>query len=230
MNPEPSAPPLAFSALPRRYAGATAEERNKQRRERLLDAGFEVFGRQGYRDTTLRQICAQARMTDRYFYDHFESLDDIFLQVRHRLTGELVERIMRVLMKPEPDPVRMVRQTLAAFFEYIKEDPRRARVLLLDAMNFSQVSTEVAKSRLNWYANLVEARLKMRYPNLPPHLDFQLVAGGVLGHVTYVASVWAMQKYETPIEHLVDHAAYAWVGLHHWLTDHAASVPARSVG
>ncbi|MEY2839428.1 MAG: hypothetical protein RJB60_1727, partial [Pseudomonadota bacterium] len=153
MNPEPAAPPLAFSALPRRYAGATAEERTEQRRERLLDAGFEVFGRQGYRDTTLRQICAQARMTDRYFYDHFESLDDIFLQVRHRLTGELVERLMRVLMAPQPDPVLMVRQALGTFFEYIKDDPRRARVLLLDAMTFSQVSTEVAKTRLNWYAN-----------------------------------------------------------------------------
>jgi hypothetical protein len=28
----------------------------------------------------------------------------------------------------------------------------------------------------------------------------------------------------------VDHASYAWMGLHHWLSDFAASVPMRSVG
>src|SRR5690606_7857611 len=127
----PPSPPVPFSALPRRYAGASAEERKAQRRERLLDAAFEVFGRQGYRETTLRLICAHARMMDRYFYEHFDSLDDIFLQVRQRLANELVERITRVLAEPQADPVLMIRSALASFFAYVKEDPRRARILLL---------------------------------------------------------------------------------------------------
>jgi AcrR family transcriptional regulator len=230
MSSESSSPSVPFSALPRRYGGATVEERAQQRRERLLDAAFEVFGRQGYRETTLRQICAQARMTDRYFYDHFTSLDDIFIHVRQRLSVELMERLMQVLLRPQTDPVLMIRQALRSFFEYIQEDPRRARVLLLDAINFSVISTDVARSRLSWYASLIEGRLRARYPNLPPHLDFQLVAGGFLGQVTYVANVWALQKFDTPVEHLVDHASYAWMGLHHWLSDYDASVPIRSVG
>lgn len=230
MSSETPPSPVPFSALPRRYGGATVDERAQQRRERLLDAAFDIFGRQGYRETTMRQICAQARMTDRYFYDHFTSLDDIFVQVRQRLSVELVERIMQVLLSPQTDPVLLIRQALSAFFEYVKEDPRRARVLLLDAMNFSVNSTGVATTRLAWYASLIEGRLRARYPNLPPHLDFQLVAGGFLGQVTYVATVWAMQKFDTPVEHLVDHASYAWMGLHHWLSDYDASVPIRSVG
>lgn len=230
MSSESRSSTVPFSALPRRYAGATVEERAQQRRERLLDAAFEVFGRQGYRDTTLRQICAQARLTDRYFYDHFSSLNDIFLQVRQRLSGELVEQIMQVLLKPQADPMLVIREALAAFFQYIKDDPRRARVLLLDAMNFGVMSTEVALNRLNWYANLIEARLRSRYPELPPHLDFKLVASGFLGQVTYVATVWALQKFDTPVEQLVDHASYAWAGLHHWLSDHSHSTPIRNVG
>lgn len=223
-------PSVPFSALPRMYAGASAQQRKEQRRERLLDAAFEVFGRQGYKQTTLRLICAQARMTDRYFYDHFESLDDIFLQVRQRLTVEVVEKIMQVLVKPQTDPVLVIRHALAAFFEYVKADPRRARVLLLDAMSFGLSSTEVAETRLKWYAGLIEGRLKARYPNLPPHLDFTLVASGFLGQVTYVATVWTLQKFDTPIEQLVDHTSYAWMGLHHWLADYNASVPIRSAG
>lgn len=226
-NPSPAVP---FSALPRRYAGATAQERKQQRRDRLLDAAYEVFGRQGYKETTLRLICAQARMTDRYFYEHFESLDAIFVQVRQRLSVELMEQIMRALVKPESDPVLMIRHALTTFFEYVKEDPRRARILLLDAMSFGLTSTGVAQTRLQWYAGLIEGRLKARYPNLPPHLDTTLVASGFLGQVTYVATVWTLQKFDTPVEHLVDHASYAWMGLHHWLSDYDASVPIRSAG
>lgn len=226
----PPVPAVPFSSLPRRYAGATAQERKLQRRERLLDAAFEVFGRQGYKETTLRLICAQAHMTDRYFYEHFESLDDIFLQVRQRLTVELVEMLMHVALRPEPDPVLVMRHALTVFFEYVKADPRRARILLLDAMSFSLTSTEVAKTRLAWYASVIEGRLRARYPHLPPHLDVKLIASGFLGQVTYVAAVWTLQKFDTPIEHLVDHAAYAWVGLHHWLSDYNASVPIRSTG
>ncbi|MFT3858619.1 MAG: TetR/AcrR family transcriptional regulator [Aquabacterium sp.] len=226
----PPSSPVPFSSLPRRYGGATAEERQQQRRERLLDSAFEVFGRQGYKETTMRMICAQARMTDRYFYEHFESLDDIFLQVRKRLSVELMERLMQVLARPEPDPVLMIRAALANFFEYVKEDPRRARILLLDAMTFSLTSTAVAQTRLGWYAGMVEQRLKARYPHLPPHLDAKLIASGFLGHVTYLAAVWALQNFDTPIEHLVDHAAFSWQGLHHWLADYDASVPVRSAG
>lgn len=226
----PPSAPVPFSALPRRYAGASAQERQQQRRERLLDAAFEVFGRRGYKETTMRLICAQARMTDRYFYEHFESLDDIFIQVRQRLAVELMAKITQVLMRPQTDPVLMIRDALAAFFDYIKADPRRARVLLLDAMSFGLTSTEVAKTRLAWYANLIEARLRARYPKLPPHLDFRLIAGGFLGHVTYVSTVWTLDNFSTPVEELVDHAAYAWMGLHHWLADYDASVPVRSAG
>ena len=226
----PETPSVPFSALPRRYAGATAEERNQQRRERLLEAAFEVFGREGYKETTVRLVCAHARMTERFFHEHFESLDDLFIQVRQRLSTELVGTITAALLKPQPDPVLAIRQALAAFFGYVKEDPRRARILLLDAMSFGLTSTDAAKTRLDWYAGMIEARLKARYPHLPPHLDYKLVASGFLGQVTYIAIVWTLQKFDTPVEQLVDHASYAWMGLHQWLSDYDASVPIRSAG
>ncbi len=226
----PLPPNTPFSSLPRKYGGASAEERKQQRRERLLDAAYEVFGRQGYKQTTLRMICAQARMTDRYFYEHFESLDEIFVAVRQSITAELVEMITATLLMPEPDPILKIRRPLAAFFEFMKSDPRRARIILLDAMSFSLTSTEVAKNRLDWYADLIEHGLKARYPNLPPHLNAKLVASGFLGHVTYIGCVWTMQNFDTPIDELVDHASYSWIGLHHWLRDFDAAAALRNTG
>jgi AcrR family transcriptional regulator len=231
MTSEKSPPSAAsFSALPRKYAGVSAQERKQQRRDRLLDAAYDMFGREGYKQTTLRLVCAHARMTDRYFYEHFESMDDLFLQVRQRLSTELVTIIMKVVIQPEPDPILLMRRALTAFFEYLQEDPRRARILMLDAMTFGLTSTEVAKSRLDWYSGMIEARLKARYPHLPPHLNCALVASGFLGQVTYIGSVWTVQKFDTPVEQLVDHLIYTWVGLHQWLADYNATVPVHSAG
>ena len=74
---------------PRRYGGSSAQERLAQRRERLLEAALDVFGRNGYANSTMRLICANARMTDRYFYECFGSLDDIFRAIHERLSQEL---------------------------------------------------------------------------------------------------------------------------------------------
>lgn len=217
--------------MPRRYAGSSAQERSEQRRERLLEAALDVFGRNGYANTTMRLICANARMTDRYFYECFASLDEVFKAVHERLSAELGMQIAASMSSSAPsDPIAVVRGALAVFFDYIKADPRRARILLLDAMSFGLTSTEVAKTRLDWYAGLIEARVKARYPNLPPHLDFNLVASGFVGQVTYIAIVWTLQKFDTPIEQLVDHAAYGWMGFHQWLSHYDASVPVRSSG
>lgn len=222
MSLAPPSTQVPFTSLPRRYAGASAQERRQQRRDRLLEAAFEVFGRNGYQATTLRLVCAQARMTDRYFYEHFDSLDTIFLEVRQRLGRELVDRIVRALNRPEPDPILLIRHLLTTFFDYIKEDPRRARVLLLDALSLGSATSDIALARLGWYAHLIKERLAARYPSLPPHLNHDLVASGFLGHITCVASVWALRKFDTPVDEVVDHTAYAWVGLHRWLADHAA--------
>ena len=220
-TPHSSPPPSHSSGLPRPYAGASAQDRHAERRERLLDAAFDVFGRQGYKETTLRQICANARMTDRFFYDHFKSLEDIFLQVRQRLTAEIVQIVSQALVRQDPDPVVMIRQALTAFFEYVKADRRRAQIILLDALSFGLSSTEAAKGRLDWYAGLIESRLKARYPHLPPHLDCRLVASGFLGHVTYISIVWTLQDFDKPVDELVDHAAYSWMGLRQWLSEAA---------
>jgi hypothetical protein len=67
--------------------------------------------------------------------------------------------------------------------------------------------------------------LRARYPKLPPHLNTRLIASGFLGHVTYIGCVWTLQNFDTPIDELVDHAAYSWMGLHQWLNEFGAAPP-----
>ena len=204
----------------RRYAGASAQERQTQRRERLLDAAFDVFGREGYRHTTMRLICAQARLTERYFYEHFATIDEVFIAVHKRLSAEVGQRIMVQTMAHMDDPIAQTRAGLRAFFEYIKEDPRRAQILLNDAVTTGLTNPRNINAKVSQYAELLKARFKMRYPHLSVPLDVDLIVGGFVGMVIHTASVWAQRGFDTPIESLVDHNVYAWIGLHQWLSAH----------
>lgn len=212
----------------RRYGGITAQERQSQRRDRLLSAAFDVFGTQGYSGATMRLICAQARLTERYFYECFDGLETIFRVVHEQLTKELVMLIVTSLPNDTSgDPVALARGGLRVFFEYIKADPRRARILLIDAMSMGLTNPQVADSRASWYADLLHQRLQARYGTLPADLEVKLVASGFLGLVIHTASVWAQHGFDTSVDSMVNHTAYGWAGLHQWLLS-ATVKPASS--
>jgi AcrR family transcriptional regulator len=193
----------------RRYAGASAEERKKQRRERLIEAAFDVFGREGYRNTTMRLICAQARLTERYFYEHFATTDDVFVAVHRRQSAIVSQRIMAEVIQKGSDNQSATRAGLHAFFLFIKEDPLN-------------MQAKVAS-----YADFVRAGIKSSHPTLKLNLDVDLVIAGFVGMIIQTGAMWVQRDCDLPIESVVDHNMYAWSGLQKWLDDH--SQPAASI-
>lgn len=230
MNATPSQPDASKSPA-RRYGGASAAERQAQRLERLLEAGFDVFGRMGYREATMRMICSQARLTDRYFYEHFSTVDEVFLAVHQRVSAETAKSVLIAVAEvaTSDDPQALVRAGLKAFYEFIKADPRRAQILLMDAVTSGLTSPLNLNARISRYVDVLRMRLKMRYPKLPQQPDVELILGGFAGMVIHTASVWAQRKFDTPVDTLVDHTSFGWLGLHHWLAgQEAAAQPAAA--
>jgi AcrR family transcriptional regulator len=75
---------MASSAPARRRAGKRAEKRNETR-ERLLDVALDLFTRNGYAETSLREIAAELGVSKAALYYHFESKGDILLALHMRL-------------------------------------------------------------------------------------------------------------------------------------------------
>lgn len=61
---------------------------SEQTRQRILDAAYRLFRRQGYGRVSMDEIAAATRVTKRTLYYHFESKDQLLAQVleaQHRL-------------------------------------------------------------------------------------------------------------------------------------------------
>ncbi|MYL54894.1 TetR family transcriptional regulator [Pontibacillus yanchengensis] len=49
--------------------------------QKILDAALELFSGQGYEDTTLQQIAIKAETNENKVLHHFESKDDLFIEL-----------------------------------------------------------------------------------------------------------------------------------------------------
>ena len=68
----------------RDYDGKTATERVTERRDKLFEAGFELFGQHGYAGTSIRAVLRQSGLIDRYWAENFADLDSLLAAVYDR--------------------------------------------------------------------------------------------------------------------------------------------------
>jgi AcrR family transcriptional regulator len=93
-----------------------AVSRRAERRERhqmlsrmqLLDAAEEVFGRQGYHETTLKEIAELAEFSVGSVYSFFENKDDLFRQIFVRRGEEFMPQLREVLRPDQGAPVEQL--------------------------------------------------------------------------------------------------------------------------
>ena len=140
----------------RTYAGIDLSERREQRRKRFLDAGLEVFGSVGYRQATVRALCKQARLTDRYFYESFESMEDLLVAVYQREFDRLRQALIPVLGLTirSDDPLQGIRAGLALVFA-MAEDDRVARVCWLEVLGVSARVNQVYSECIDQFGQLL---------------------------------------------------------------------------
>jgi AcrR family transcriptional regulator len=116
------------------YGGVPAAQRRAERRSRLLDAGEEILGTKGWQGTTVRAVCAGARLTPRYFYESFADREALLVAVFDRIAAEAANRVLEAVNMAPRDAAARSRAAIEAFVDFAVDDPRYARILFVEAM------------------------------------------------------------------------------------------------
>ena len=202
VNPQqPSTP----GTTGRRYGGVDSEERQRQRRTKLVEAGLAVFGAQGYHQSTVRDVCKQAQLTSRYFYESFDSMEALFRAVYLSVSRELMQATIMSLASCEPQPEKLAEAALRTFYEFIRQDPHRARVTLIDVMNVGEGMNVLTDKAHQDFAHLIAGFMHQMFPKLAAHgdLDFLVLANGLVGANTRIATQWVAERCKTPLEQVL---------------------------
>ncbi|QLY30313.1 TetR/AcrR family transcriptional regulator [Nocardia huaxiensis] len=116
-------------ATARSYGGVSAEDRRAERRARLLAAARETWGEAGLFAVTVRGVCKQAGLTDRYFYEHFANRDELLAAVADALSEELLTILVQAGVTAPGSAEDKLHAALRAFLEAVAGDPRIHRII-----------------------------------------------------------------------------------------------------
>ena len=90
-------------------------------RDRLLDTGAELFRRQGYAATGIKQILANAEAPIGSLYHHFPGGKEELGAEAIRLSGALYELLIPAVFDPAPDLPTAIRNFFAGAAEHLRE-------------------------------------------------------------------------------------------------------------
>ncbi|MGV9800959.1 TetR/AcrR family transcriptional regulator [Mycobacterium sp. NPDC003449] len=189
----------------RTYKGATPLQRTRQRRTQLIDAAVDVFGTVGYRTATVDHICARAGLSKRYFYESFPDRETLLLACFQRCSDDIHDAMVSSVADA-PDTLHdQLRAALTGYFGAIDADPRRARITLLEILGVSLAIDAAYATQTTRFAHTVEALAAGSFgASTLPKPQLHIIAEGIIGAVTTVATQWLLEHRKRPKAQLVD--------------------------
>jgi len=139
---------MAYRSTP-----ATAE-RKRNRRNLILEAGTSLFASYGYHAATVPMIVAEAGSSVGSFYAHFRNKEDLFAAVLEAL-GQKVAEVIQHARDSQPDPLLTIPCAVESLFLYLVENPRQARILIVESSGLSPRLENVRRGILSHQAALV---------------------------------------------------------------------------
>ncbi|WDD93105.1 TetR/AcrR family transcriptional regulator [Burkholderia sp. FERM BP-3421] len=197
----------------RPYGGVSSEARAAERRAALIQAGTRLFGTTGFRKTTVRALCKEARLNDRYFYAEFESAEALLRATyQHHAEGLRAQVRQAVEAGGHERLDARIDAGLRAFFAFLR-DTCAARVLLFEVMGVS------AETDLTYQRNLLEFgwmimsfAQPLETEDAARRADQRLIGLGLVGAMTNLAAAWLLTGYRDSEETMVRNCRQVLLG------------------
>lgn len=195
------------------YRGVSAADRAAERRARLLDAALAVWADPETR-TTMTAVCAEAGLTERYFYESFANLDELLAAVMEAIAVEIEETSLRAADQAGDDPVARVHASVRAFVQLLLDDPRKGRVAIIESVavpRLRQRRTELLRHLA--HRSALDAREVLGLPGRSARED-EIAGLLFIGGMAELVTAWLDGALDASAEDIVEAASRSFLGLY----------------
>ena len=186
----------------RRWGDKTIEERRSIRRSSLMKAAIATYGASGFRNTSVKSVCAAAGLTERYFYESFTGSEDLLQACFREVTRDLLAKVREAALRPGP-PDERVRAGLRVYYGELRKTPTSARVFLIEIASVSQAIDALVAESLDAFGSLLLDALEGTKGRPAPS---PLLLRGVVGGGLHIAQAWINSGYAAPIAEVIEAA------------------------
>jgi len=195
------------------YRGVSAKDRAAERRSRLLEATLAVWADPRTR-TTMTAVCAEAGLTERYFYESFANLDDAMTAVMDAIAAEIEQATVAAVESAGDDPAERVYASMRAFVQLLVDDPRKGRAAIIESVASPALRrrrTELLRYLAHRSSEEAGTRFGLtRRGGLEDDVAGLLFIGGMAELVT----AWLDDVLSATPEEIVQAAAHSFLGLY----------------
>ncbi|GIH81328.1 TetR/AcrR family transcriptional regulator [Planobispora longispora] len=188
-----------------RWAGVPLTVRRSERRARLVEAAFELFGTQGEAGVSVRAVCRAAALHARYFYENFADTGQLLGAVYDKVASDLAGLLPAVLEAAGDDAAERIRAGIRTVLDFSSADPRRGRVLFTEA----RANPVLIARRQAAQTALMDAVLRQE-TRTRPAADPRLARVGAAmftGAMVELAQQWLTGGLGDDLDAVVEHAA-----------------------
>ncbi|GGL21443.1 TetR/AcrR family transcriptional regulator [Planomonospora parontospora] len=181
------------------YQGMTPEERLADRRERLIDAGFALYGTLGFTSTTIEKLCMIARISNRAFYECFATREELLEVIYHRCVEQSVQVASQAAAQAPRTLEGVLEAGIEAYIRFITDDPRRAQIMYVERAKASTAYlAETVQMNAAAFFQVAGADL-----DLPDTVDPGMAARGLNGAMESILLEWVTAEDPFPIEQVI---------------------------
>jgi AcrR family transcriptional regulator len=174
-----------------RWSGVPLESRLAVRRDNLIAAGVQLLGVDDGPGLTVRAVCREAELTERYFYESFSDRDEFVRAVY----DDVCARAMTTLLS-----AKTAREAVEQFVALMVDDPVRGRVLLLAPT----VEPVLTRSGAEWMPRFIEL-VQRKLSRISDPVLQKLVATSLMGALTGLFTAYLNGQLGATRERFIDY-------------------------
>jgi AcrR family transcriptional regulator len=175
----------------RRWSGVPLEDRQALRRDELIGAGVQLLGGESGPAVTVRAVCREAGLTERYFYESFADRDEFVRAVY----DDVCARAMAALMSATTP-----REAVERFVALMVDDPVRGRVLLLAPA----VEPVLVRSGAEWMPSFIDL-LQRKLTQIGDPVRQRMIATSLIGGLTALFTAYLDGRLAASREQFIDY-------------------------
>ena len=194
----------------RNFLGETPDERKDRRRLDLIDAALSLVHEGGLANLGVRSVTSKASLSSRYFYENFESIDDLLIAASQSVVHDILRVGLEALYAPAievksatgSEILDVLRLGLDAALGMLLDDPRKIAVMMAATAGGPKVRQALQQTLTHVVASTISADTDASDIGFD-EVTTNYVAGGVAN----LAMAYVSAELVMPREELVDRIA-----------------------
>jgi AcrR family transcriptional regulator len=173
-----------------------------------MQAALQLFGTQGYANTTIETLCSEAKVTTRHFYQVFSSREELLLAVYNQITEELQVSLFSAMMAERQGLQEKMQQVIQALVNNYLTDSRRAQIGVLEVVGASAIVEKRRREVIHGIAIHLEQFMNaLAAENQLPQRNYHWLAVALVGGINELMAEWLMNQ-SLSLEQLTDEIFY----------------------